>query len=688
MDPKETSSTAGTSTPAKDSSQGESPEARPPSDQATKVEPLPAVKNGGTPEATSVPPKDSQPLEESDREPRGKYLAFLCLGALGVVYGDIGTSPLYALRECFHGPHAVAPTHANVLGVLSLVTWSLIIVISIKYLVFVMRADNRGEGGILALMSLVRPERSDPTKRWILTAIGLFGAALLYGDGIITPAISVLSAVEGLHIATPMFEGNVVQITIIVLVLLFYFQKHGTSGVGAVFGPVMLIWFFCLFTLGMYQIIQTPGILKGINPYYALEFFLHNKWHGFLVLGSVFLVVTGGEALYADMGHFGRKPIRLAWFIFVLPALQINYLGQGALLLRNPSAVEHPFYLMTPAWATLPMVGLATLATFIASQAVISGAFSLTRQAVQLGYWPRMHIRHTSAKEIGQIYIPGINWALMIATIWLVVEFGTSSKLAAAYGVAVTTTMVATTVLLYFVGRSVWKWGLAKTIMLTSFFLAIDLAFFGATIIKFFSGGWFPLVVGAGVFTLMTTWRRGRMILNDRLSEVALPDHLFIDSLKAEKPYRVSGTAVFLDRTPDATPHALLHNIKHNKILHEQVILLTIITEDSPHVPENKRIKIVSRGERIYRMVIKFGFMEDPDVSKVLRKVELEGKTLKPEQMSFFLGREKLIATDRPGMAIWREKLFAWMSQNATAAAYFFNLPPDRIVELGASIEL
>ncbi len=688
MDQKKTGSPA-TSASADDIPKNKTTEPKPSTEPEKKIEPSPSPTDGEAVKAGDVlPPAETQSAEPADKEPRGKYLAYLCLGALGIVYGDIGTSPLYSLRECFHSKHGVAPTPENVLGVLSLVTWSLIIVISIKYLAFVMRADNKGEGGILALMSLVRPEKSEVTKRWLLTGIGLFGAALLYGDGIITPAISVLSAVEGLHVATPVFEGKVVHITIVVLFLLFYFQKKGTGSVGAVFGPVMLVWFSCLFLLGIYQIVQTPAVVKGINPYNAFEFFLHNKWHGFLVLGSVFLVVTGGEALYADMGHFGKKPIRLAWFFMVLPALQINYLGQGALLLRNPQAAEHPFYLMAPGWALFPLVGLATVATFIASQAVISGAFSLTRQAVQLGYWPRMLIRHTSAREIGQIYIPAINWGLMIATIWLVAEFKTSSNLAAAYGVAVTTTMVATTVLLFFVCRSVWKWGFAKTMLLTSFFLAIDVAFFGANIIKFFSGGWFPLAVGAGVFILMTTWRRGRMILNERLSEVALPDHLFIDSLKAEKPLRVSGTAVFLDRTPDATPHALLHNIKHNKIIHEQVILLTIITEESPHVPENKRIKIVSRGECIYRMVIKFGFMEDPDVTEVLRKVEINGKKLKPEQMSFFLGREKLIATDRPGMAIWREKLFAWMSQNATGAAYFFNLPPDRIVELGASIEL
>ncbi len=646
-----------------------------------------SAKNATPADVISQTVADVVPSEH-DKEPHGKYLAFLCLGALGVVYGDIGTSPLYALRECFHGPHAVAPTIANTLGVLSLITWSLIIVISIKYLVYVMRADNKGEGGILALMALVRPERSHPMKRWILTAIGLFGAALLYGDGIITPAITVLSAVEGLAIATPFFKDKVIYITCFVLVVLFWLQKHGSARVGSFFGPLMMVWFGSLIFLGIYQISRNPGVFVALNPVYGYQFFLQNGWHGFLVLGTVFLVVTGGEALYADMGHFGRKPIRIAWFSLVMPALLLNYFGQGALLIENPSAAPNPFYLMPPAWALLPMVVLATLASCIASQAVITGAFSLTRQAVQLGYSPRVQIRHTSAKEIGQIYIPGVNWALMIATIWLVLEFKTSSDLAGAYGVAVTTTMVLTTVLLYFVERYVWKWKVLPSLLLTSGFLVIDLAFFGANIIKFFAGGWFPLAVGALIFTIMTTWRRGRMILNQRLSEIALPDHLFIDSLKAEKPSRVAGTAVFMDRTPDATPHALLHNIKHNKVLHEQVILLTIVTEDAPHVKEEKRVKIVPRGERIFRMVIKFGFMEDPDVSRVLRNVELDGKKLVPQHMSFFLGREKLIATDRPGMAVWREKLFAWMSQNATGAAYFFNLPPDRIVELGASIEL
>ena len=688
MNQKDSKSSSGTATSTNNNSEETS---EVPSSQTVAKSPEEPSKNNQTvleASASELVTEQPGPPTETESEPRGKYLALLCLGALGIVYGDIGTSPLYSIRECFNPIHGIKPSIPNVLGILSLITWSLIIIISIKYLVFVMRADNKGEGGILALMSLVRPERSHPMKRWILTAIGLFGAALLYGDGMITPAISVLSAVEGFGVATPYFQDKVLYLTCAILLVIFWLQKGGTAKVGALFGPLTLLWFISLIFLGIYQIVRNPSVLIAINPVHAFNFFTHNGMTGFFVLGSVFLVVTGGEALYADMGHFGRKPIRLVWFYLVMPALLLNYFGQGALVLKNPDASHNPFYLMAPSWALYPLVIIATLAACIASQAVISGAFSLTRQAVQLGYWPRVQIRHTSATYIGQIYLPAVNWGLMIATIWLVLEFKTSSDLAAAYGVAVSTAMVSTTILLYFVARHVWKWGIFRSLLITGIFLVIDLAFFGANIIKFFAGGWFPLAVAAGIFTLMTTWRRGRMILNQRLSEIALPDHLFIDSLKAEKPQRVAGTAVFMDRTPDATPHALLHNIKHNKILHEQVILLTIVTEDAPHVREEKRVKIVARGERIFRMVIKFGFMEDPDVSRVLRGVELDGKKLVPEHMSFFLGREKLIATSRPGMAVWREKLFAWMSQNATGAAYFFNLPPDRIVELGASIEL
>lgn len=641
-----------------------------------------------------LPPTDTeQAAPPHERKQSRPEFLVLCLGALGVVYGDIGTSPLYAFRECFHGPHSVPAAPANILGVLSLVFWSLIIVITIKYIGFVMLANNKGEGGILSLMSLVAPQmkHEDEQKNyrnWILTIVGLFGAALLYGDGMITPAISVLSAVEGLEIATPMFAHYVLPVTIAILFLLFLVQKWGTGGIGIIFGPVTLIWFACILLLGAYNVMQGPAVLQALNPWHAINFFVSNGTRGFLVLGSVFLVVTGGEALYADMGHFGRRPIKYIWFAVVLPALLFNYFGQGALLLNHPEHAENPFYLMTPTWALYPMVILATMATCIASQAVISGAFSLTSQAVQLGYSPRVRILHTSARHIGQIYIPQVNHALMVCTILLVLGFKTSSSLAAAYGIAVTTTMVITTFLLYFVARHLWGWSALKASLVMALFLVLDVAFFGANIIKVHDGGWFPLVVGGWVFTLMTTWRKGRMILNNRLKASALPDELFINSLIMDPPHRVSGTAVFMDRTPDMTPHALLHNIKHNKVLHERVILLTIVTEETPHVPEKERVLISPRGQGIYRLYVRYGFMESPDVPAVLKNTKLDGKDINPDQCSFFLGREKVLASDAPGMAVWREKLFAWMTQNATGAPYYFNLPPNRVVELGATIEL
>jgi KUP system potassium uptake protein len=621
--------------------------------------------------------------------PKGHYLLILTLGALGVVYGDIGTSPLYALRECFHGPHAIPVTEINVLGVLSLIFWSLILVISVKYLVFVMRADNRGEGGILSLMSLLRTE-SLPKRSGLgfLVAIGLFGAALLYGDGIITPAISVLSAVEGLRIASPWFQDKILFFTVIILIALFMFQKRGTTGVGAIFGPVTLLWFAVIGILGFVQILSRPSVLVAINPYYGFKFFSLNGWTGFLVLGSVFLVVTGGEALYADMGHFGKHPIRLAWFWLVLPALLLNYFGQSALLLKNPALAENPFYFMAPSWLLYPLVALATAATCIASQAVISGAFSLTRQAVQLGYCPRLQILHTSAKEIGQIYIPAVNWALMISTILLVLRFETSSNLAAAYGVAVTTTMVLTTILLYVVARDLWRWKRLPAMLLMSFFLLIDLSFWGANIIKLPHGGYVPLVIAAFVFTLMTTWWRGRKILGDRLQVSALPDELFVSSMEINPPVRVPGIAVYMDRTPEATPHALLHNIKHNKVLHEKVVLLTVETLEIPHIAEKDRVVVIPKGHGIFRIIIRYGFMEDPNVPRVLEQVKTPGLEFKPAETSYFLGRESMIASPKWGMAIWREKLFIWMSKNATNAASFFRIPSNRVVELGAQVEL
>jgi KUP system potassium uptake protein len=633
---------------------------------------------------------DSQSEQKTPHNaPQGRYLLILALGALGVVYGDIGTSPLYALRECFHGTHSIPVTETNVLGVLSLIFWSLIIVISVKYLVFVMRADNRGEGGILSLMSLLRTERI-PRRSGIgfLVAIGLFGAALLYGDGIITPAISVLSAVEGLKIASPWFANKILPFAVAILIALFVVQRKGTASVGAMFGPITLLWFFVIGILGLVHIISRPHVLIAINPFYGFQFFLVNGWTGFLVLGSVFLVVTGGEALYADMGHFGKHPIRLAWFRLVLPALLLNYFGQSALLLKNPSVAENPFYLMAPSWSLYPLVILATLATCIASQAVISGAFSLTRQAVQLGYCPRVQILHTSAKEIGQIYIPAVNWALMICTILLVLRFETSSALAAAYGVAVTTTMVITTILLYVLARDLWRWKRVPAILIMSFFLIIDLSFWGANIIKLPHGGWVPLAIAAFVFTLMTTWWRGRKILGDRLQVSALPDELFVSSMEINPPVRVSGIAVYMDRTPEATPHALLHNIKHNKVLHEKVVLLTVETLEVPHVVEKDRVVVIPKGHGIFRVIIRYGFMEDPNVPRVLEQVKAPGLEFKPADTSYFLGRESLIASPKWGMAIWREKLFIWMSKNATNAASFFRIPSNRVVELGAQVEL
>ena len=613
----------------------------------------------------------------------------MSLGALGIVYGDIGTSPLYSLRECFHGAHGVPPTHANVLGVLSLVFWALIIVVTLKYHVYVLRMDNRGEGGILALMGLVHKESGKQTGfRRLIVPLGLFGAALLYGDGIITPAISVLSAVEGLEVATPAFTKFVVPITIVILVGLFLFQRFGTGRIGSVFGPIMLVWFGTLAILGISGVVRDPSVLAAVNPAHAFHFFARNGFHGFLVLGAVFLVATGGEALYADMGHFGERPIQVDWFGFVGPSLLLNYFGQGALLIHNPEATSNPFYRLAPEWALYPLLILATAATVIASQAIISGAFSLTRQAIQLGYLPRMRIDHTSAREIGQIYVPGVNWALMVCCIALVIGFGSSSSLASAYGVAVTTTMVITTVLAYFAARHVLGWNTAPAVAVTAAFLFADLAFFGANMVKVVHGGWFPLAVAIGVFTLMTTWRRGRRILFDRINEVAMSDQDFLKSIARKSPPRVSGTAVFMDRTVDGIPLPLLHNLKHNKVLHEKVVLLTLVTEEVPYVSDEEQTEVRVLGAGLYRIVARYGFMEIPEVPALLASVEIPGVSFDPASTSFFLGRETLLATSRPGMAIWRERLFSWMVRNAQGAALFFRLPSNRVVELGAQIEL
>ncbi len=623
-----------------------------------------------------------------DKKISGRYLLVLSLSALGVVYGDIGTSPLYALRECFHQKHGVAATPDNVMGILSLICWSLIIVISLKYLVFVMRADNRGEGGILALMSLARTRESQSTRRAVLIALGLFGSALLYGDGMITPAISVLSAIEGLEVATPVFGPYVEIITVAVLILLFIVQRAGTAKVGAMFGPVMMVWFAVISLLGIRWIIVEPHVLMAINPAHAVHFFIVNRLQGFLTLGAVFLAVTGGEALYADMGHFGARPIRLAWFVIVFPALLLNYFGQGALLLRDPSAVQHPFFHMAPDWAKYPLVFLATIATVIASQAVISGAFSLTRQAVQLGYVPRIQIRHTSEHQIGQIYIPSVNWLLMVAAIGLVMVFKESSALAAAYGVAVTATMAITTALLAIVERERWHWSLIAVLSLTIPIIAIDLAFFGANIVKIEEGGWFPLAIGALVFTAMTTWNRGRQILAERLQESTLSTDDLLRDLAGGRIPRVPGTAIFLSRQATGVPTTLLHNLKHNKVVHQRVILLSVTVEESPHLADEERFEFEELGQGVARLVMRFGFTEDPNLPEHLERLSPQIGSFNPMTTSYFLGRETLVATKRPGMAIWRERLFGWMMRNSSGAAQYFSLPTNQIIELGAQIEM
>ncbi len=635
---------------------------------------------------------DPSSSPSSPTDPEGRRAASLlplAFGALGVVYGDIGTSPLYAIRECFHGPHAIELTPGNVHGVLSMVFWSLLIVISVKYLSFVMRADNRGEGGILALLALVRPDpRAGRLRHLAIVSMGIFGAALLYGDGIITPAISVLSALEGLSIATPLFEPYILPLTIVILVGLFLVQHRGTARVGAVFGPIMLLWFATLAVLGLWSIALYPQVISSVSPHFAFEFFRGNGKEGFLILGTVFLVVTGGEALYADMGHFGREPIRLAWFSLVLPALLLNYFGQGALLLRDPSHAVNPFFHLVPDPALYPMVVLSTAATVIASQAVISGAFSLTRQAVQLGYLPRVTIEHTSHEEIGQIYVPFTNWALMAATIALVLEFKTSSSLAAAYGVAVTSTMVITTALAYFVARHRWGWNLPASLAATAAFLVFDVAYFGSSLVKVPHGGWVPLVIALGIFTMMTTWKRGREILKVRLEEVSVPFADFLQRIASDRPQRLRHAAVFMTGDATGTPPALLHNMEHNEVLHQPVVLLTVQTEEVPYVPFDERLEVSSPGSGFHRVIARYGFMQDPSVPEIIGRLREHGLELRMEEITFFLGGENVVPTRLPGMAIWREKLFALMTRNALRATEFFRIPPSRVIEVRMQVEI
>jgi KUP system potassium uptake protein len=611
----------------------------------------------------------------------------LMLAAIGVVFGDIGTSPLYTLKEVFHGAHGIPTSHDNVLGALSLVLWALLVVVSLKYVIFIMRADNKGEGGIMALLALtLKSSPGDTRSRWLLMSMGIFGAALFYGDGVITPAISVLSAVEGLKIATPALEPYVIPITLIVLAGLFFFQRKGTASVGALFGPVMVVWFATLALLGILNILDEPAVLQAVNPIYGVQFFVEHKWYGFLALGAVVLAVTGGEALYADMGHFGRMPIKSAWFFFVLPALLLNYFGQGALMIHNPAAVENPFYLLAPSWALYPMVALSTLATVIASQAVISGAFSVTRQAMQLGYCPRLEVQHTSEREIGQVYLPAINWTLFVAIIALVLGFRSSSNLAAAYGIAVTGTMAIDTILAVVVARALWGWGWATCGVVAAFFLFIDLSFFSANAMKIPQGGWFPLVVGVAVFTLLSTWKRGRALLFDRLRDGAIALEPFLAGIAAHPPLRVPGTAVFLTANLEGVPHAMLHNLIHNKVLHERVMLLTVITEDVPHVPDIDHVEVQPLGNDFYRVTLRYGFKDEPDIPNALE--QCSGLEFNIMETSFFISRETLIATIAPGMALWREKLFISMARNAGSISAYFKIPSNRVVELGTQIEL
>lgn len=630
--------------------------------------------------------KNNGPSEKA----RSRRVYVLSLAALGIVYGDIGTSPLYAIKECFHGDYGIVPNQGNILGVLSLVVWALLMVVTLKYLTFILRADNHGEGGVIALTSLVRSQIfTKRDRKWFLVALGLFAGSLLYGDGMITPAISVLSAVEGLMIIAPDFQPYVIPCTVLVLALLFLFQSRGTAKVGSLFGPVTLIWFSVIGIMGLYQIVRNPSILVAINPLYGATFLATNHLHGFLVLGAVFLVVTGAEALYADMGHFGRTPIRLAWFAVVLPALLCNYFGQGALLLAHPEQAHHPFYALVPSWALIPMVILATVATIIASQAVISGAFSLTRQAIQIGYLPRLQIIHTSATKIGQIYIPQVNWMLMVATIILVLGFRTSSKLAAAYGVAVTTTMLVATILFFVIALQRWRWNRLATGLLVSLFLVVDLSFFGANIIKVTHGAWFPLVVGGVAFTLMITWKKGRELLAMKMKARSEPIEQFLARISADPPVRVVGNGVFLSGNTGIAPPALRHNLAHNKILHSRIAILTIATKEISRVPRNEKVEVSELGSGFYSVFAQFGFMEDPNVPYVLalaREKGLEGFEL--EDSSFFLGRERLLPSKEPGMYWWQSHLFSFMSRNATSATAFFHIPPEKVVELGAQIEI
>jgi KUP system potassium uptake protein len=613
----------------------------------------------------------------------------LVLMAAGVVFGDIGTSPLYAIKECVDPDHGVVATHDNLFGIVSLVFWSLTMVVTVKYLTFIMKADNRGEGGILALLALAptQPKRDAARISWIAGLV-IFGAALLYGDGVITPAISVLSAVEGLGVATTRLTPAIVPITVAILLGLFWVQKRGTESIGGIFGPVMVIWFLTIAILGAVQIVQYPAILGAIHPGYAVHFFSAHGWHGFIVLGSVVLVITGGEALYADMGHFGRGPIRIAWFSLVMPALMINYFGQAACMMHAPGAAENPFFAMVPHVLLYPMVGLSTVATIIASQALISGAYSLTRQAVQLGFCPRVTIVHTSGHAEGQIYIPEVNAALAVACVWLVLTFKESSALASAYGIAVTGTMAITSIVYFVVLTRAWHWPTWRAALLVGLFLSFDIPFFAANALKLFSGGWFPIAVALALFIVMTTWKKGRALLGANLAAKMLPIDMFLEDVDQHGPHRVPGTAVFMSSNPKGIPIVLLHHWKHNQVMHKTVVLLSVLSEPIPEVSSDARVSVSDLGRGFYQVTAHYGFMETPNVPSIMRRAAREGVPYAPERTSYFLGRETLLATGESKMLRWRKTLFSFISRNSRSATQYFGIPPDRVVELGMQISL
>lgn len=613
----------------------------------------------------------------------------LAVAAVGVVFGDIGTSPLYALQTVFSPEHGIAVTTGNVLGVLSLVFWALLLVVSLKFVVFIMRADNHGEGGIMALMALIRRLLRDEDKlRNILIMLGLFGAALFFGDGIITPAISVLSAIEGVEVATPGLTPYVIPLSLVVLTGLFFIQRKGTATVGILFGPIMLVWFAVLAALGVIEIAKAPQILWAISPVYAFDFLVAHGVVGFLALGAVVLTITGAEALYADMGHFGKSPIRWAWFVLVFPALLLNYFGQGALMMLNPSTATNPFYDLTPQWALYPMIALSTVATVIASQAVISGVFSMTQQAIQLGFLSRTNVIHTSDREMGQIYVPFMNWAMMIGVIVLILGFKSSANLSWAYGLAVTGTITIDTILVFVVARRLWAWNKALVLAAMAFFLTIDLAFFGANLVKLFDGGWFPVAIGVVMFTIMSTWKRGRELMAERLQGQAIALKPFVAGLIVHPPVRVPGIAVFLTTNLANVPHAMLHNLLHNKVVHETVLILTVQTRNRPWINLNERVIVESLSDGFYCVTLSFGFKEEPNVPEALQYVQINNQPINLMETSFFLSRETLIATKLPGMAMWREHLFVSMARNGSSATAFFHIPTNRVIELGAQVEL